>query len=141
VKVVADSNIYISGFLFPGQPASLLEQAIEGEIDLFISQEILDEVIGVMQRPRFRRTAAQVAEAQELIEQMTRRVRPTIKLDVVKDDPTDNKILECAVEAGADVGSGSCESAYPLAKELLLLCVSPVRDERRGARVRQLLNE
>ncbi len=101
--MVADSNIYISGFLFPGPPSRLLEQAIKGEIDLFISQQILDEVIGVMKRPKFRRSARQVAEAKELIEQMTRRVQPNVRLDVVKDDPTDNKILECAVGAGADV--------------------------------------
>jgi putative PIN family toxin of toxin-antitoxin system len=79
---------------------------VEGKIDLFMSQEILDEIVGVMKRPRFRRTSAQVAEAKQLIEEMTLRVAPTVRLAVVKDDPTDNKILECAVEAGADVVSG-----------------------------------
>ena len=33
---------------------------------------------------------------------ITRRVAPTEKLDVVKSDSDDNKILECAVAAGSD---------------------------------------
>jgi uncharacterized protein len=29
-------------------------------------------------------------------------VRPSVQIDVIKDDPVDNRILECAVSAGAD---------------------------------------
>ena len=113
MRVVADSNIYISGFLFLGPPALLLRHAILGKIDLFISEPILDEVIDVMLRPKFRRTAGQVAEAKQLIEEMTQRVAPRVELDVVKDDPSDNRILECAVAVAADVvvsGESTCSS-------------------------------
>jgi hypothetical protein len=34
---------------------------------------------------------------------VTKHVSPTDRLDVVKADPTDNKILECAVAAGSEV--------------------------------------
>ena len=33
---------------------------------------------------------------------ITNRVQPTRALDVIKEDPPDNRILECAVEAGSD---------------------------------------
>jgi predicted nucleic acid-binding protein len=47
VRIVADSNIYISGLLFTDAPARLLEHAIPGEIDVFISHEILEEHGGI----------------------------------------------------------------------------------------------
>ena len=40
--------------------------------------------------------------AKEQIARFTRRVKPTRKIDFVKDDPDDNAILECAVAGGSD---------------------------------------
>lgn len=45
---------------------------------------------------------AQVAELLQLIDQVTKTVYPKTKINVVR-DPTDNMILECAVEAKADM--------------------------------------
>jgi len=33
---------------------------------------------------------------------MARTVTPAVQLDIIKEDPPDNRILECAVSAGAD---------------------------------------
>jgi predicted nucleic acid-binding protein len=34
-------------------------------------------------------------------------VTPAVQIEVIKDDPVDNRILECAVSAGADyIGTG-----------------------------------
>jgi putative PIN family toxin of toxin-antitoxin system len=93
----------VSGLLFGGQGGELLEHAQAKEIELFISTAILEEILSVISRPRFRRTPEQVAEARMLIEAMTQRAEPELKLQVVKDDPSDDKILECAVAAGADL--------------------------------------
>ncbi len=68
MKVVADTNVFISTLLFKGQPIQLLEQATRGRIDLFISHAILDEIVSVIKRPKFRRTQAQVQEAVEILE-------------------------------------------------------------------------
>lgn len=103
MRVVADSNIYISALLFAGFPSVLLERAQTGKIDLFISQPILDEVLTVMRREKFKRTEAQVQEAREIIEGCTQRVEPTEMVYVVTADPSDNKIIECALAAKADV--------------------------------------
>jgi putative PIN family toxin of toxin-antitoxin system len=53
MRVVFDSNVIISGFLFGGPPARILEKALSGSILCYTSLPILDEVRGVLQRPKF----------------------------------------------------------------------------------------
>jgi putative PIN family toxin of toxin-antitoxin system len=102
VKVVADTNIYISALLFKGQPLQLLEQATSRLVDLFVSHAILDESVSVIKRPKFRRTEGQVQEAVEIVRGLAQIAEPSRRVEAVKDDPADNRIIECAVAARAD---------------------------------------
>jgi predicted nucleic acid-binding protein len=52
-RVVLDSNVIISGFLFGGPPARLLEHIVNGALHCFRSLPILDEVREDLQRPKF----------------------------------------------------------------------------------------
>lgn len=103
LSVTADTNVYISALNFPrGAPMLLLRMAQDQQIRLDISQEILDETLGVLRR-KFQWAAGDLQEAESLIISMTNLVAPTKRLDAVKSDPTDNRILECADAAGSDV--------------------------------------
>jgi putative PIN family toxin of toxin-antitoxin system len=102
IRVTADSNIYISALIFGGKPLTLLEMALDGEIELAISDAILDETLRVM-REKFKRNAEQLKQAEGYIAAITRRVSPTETIDAVPSDPDDNRILECAVAAGSEV--------------------------------------
>jgi uncharacterized protein len=82
IRVTADSNIYISALHFGGSPDDFLSLARAGLINLTISDDILDEVTRVL-RDKFGWTK----EA----------VMPQEKVNAVKEDPTDNRILECAI--------------------------------------------
>jgi putative PIN family toxin of toxin-antitoxin system len=53
LKVVLDTNVLISGILFGGKPRQILEKAIRGEIRLCLSEPILEELKGVLQRSKF----------------------------------------------------------------------------------------
>jgi uncharacterized protein len=44
----------------------------------------------------------EVAETRAQVKAMARTVTPSVQLAVIKEDPDDNRILECAVSAGAD---------------------------------------
>ena len=103
MKIVADSNIYISALLFRGLPLKFLELAARGGIDLFISQAILSETLAVLRRDKFKRTEADIAKAEGIIRGLTQLVEPTQQIDAVAADPSDNKIIECAVACKADV--------------------------------------
>lgn len=103
VPVVLDSNVVISGFLFGGPPAEILELALKGRITCHISPAILDELRGVLQRPKFGLTEAQtlafIAELHDLCVIVT----PTRRVRIIEDDPDDNAILECAEAASASL--------------------------------------
>ncbi len=101
-RATADSNIWVSGLNWYGKPHELLNLARDGQIELAISDTILDEFSRILydklewSDDRLNRMRAEVAT-------FTKRVSSTEMLDVVKADPDDNRILECAVAAGSDV--------------------------------------
>jgi uncharacterized protein len=101
VRVTADTNILISGLNFRGKPFDLLELARAGKINLTVSEAILDEMTDVLGR-KFDFTPEEITEARKRITGIARTVKPGVQLDVIKEDPPDNRILECAVGAGAD---------------------------------------
>jgi len=102
LRVTADTNILISGLNFRGgKPFQFLELAREGKIDLTVSGAILDEMADVLAR-KFDFTPEEIADARKRIAGMARTVRPAVQIDVIKEDPPDNRILECAVAAGSE---------------------------------------
>jgi len=105
VKAVADTNLYVSALVFGGVPKRLLEAAIDGKVDLYISPQIIEETICIL-RDKFKRSPEQLEEARTYLA-VAHLVEPTEKLDVVKADPKDNVIVECAVACGADTHEGN----------------------------------
>lgn len=99
MKVVFDTNVYISGFLFPGGiPSRLLDLARDHRFELFFSPEILEEVKRVV-RTKFELT---LHESEKLLRWMNEAgtiVYPEKRLNLVKQCDADNRILECAVQA------------------------------------------
>ena len=102
LRVTADTNIIVSGLNFrQGKSFQFLQLARAGKINFTVSEPILDEVADVLAR-KFDWAVEDIAEARTWIAGMARTVKPAVQLDVIKEDPPDNRILECAVTAGAD---------------------------------------
>jgi uncharacterized protein len=101
VRVTLDTNIYVSALHFGGKPMQLLQMGLEGEIDIAISQPILDETLRVL-REKFGWSDDDLRDAEAAISAATYRVAPTETLDVVEADPTDNRIVECAVASSSE---------------------------------------
>jgi putative PIN family toxin of toxin-antitoxin system len=101
VKVVADTNVYVSAIIFGGKPQTILELAEDGQIELFISDDILAETTRIL-RDKFHRTPEQLRADAMALEAITARVQPIEQIDAVPADPTDNRILECAVAADSE---------------------------------------
>jgi len=102
LRVTADTNVLISALIFPrGKPFQLMELARAGKISLTVSKAILDEIGGVPGR-KFNWPHDDVANARKWITEIARTATPAVQLDVIKEDPADNRILECAVAAGSD---------------------------------------
>lgn len=101
LKVVLDTNILISAILFGGKPRQILEKAIRGEIRLCLSQPILEELKGVLQRSKFDYSPEMIQVIFTELTGIADFVNPSETIDVMNEDPDDNRILECALEAKA----------------------------------------
>jgi len=102
LRVVLDTNVLISAFLFGGRPRQILEKTIRGEIHLCLSEPILEELKGVLRRPKFNYSPEAVQVLLTELIAIADFVNPSESLCVVSEDSEDNRILECAVEAGAN---------------------------------------
>jgi uncharacterized protein len=100
-RVVFDTNVYISAILTPGNSREVLELARESEISLMVSEAILAELERVL-RLKIHRSGSEIALILKAIRDISVFVSPAMRFSVVEEDDTDNRILECAVEGGAD---------------------------------------
>jgi putative PIN family toxin of toxin-antitoxin system len=100
-RVVADTNVYISALNFAGTADEVLALGRAGAIAVFISQPILDEVESVLIR-KFKWAAPRVREAARAIRDFAVLVNPVESVNLVREDEPDNRIIECAIAAGAD---------------------------------------
>lgn len=74
--------------------------ASDGQVDLAVSEAILAESLRVL-KDKFDRAPEWLAEADRQLRVIARIVEPTEHLQVIESDPTDDRILECAVAAAA----------------------------------------
>jgi len=100
VKVVLDTNVFISALFWQGAPYQIFKRILEGAILNFVSPQILEELKERL-LDKFKLPPEKVKEFLEIIVFSSQIVYPKKKLNIVKKDPEDNKILECALEAKA----------------------------------------
>ena len=101
MRVVFDTNIYISALVIPGGAAEhAIRLAIDGAIEVGLSRPIVDEILGVLAR-KFARNAEELARTAIFLSSLGEYVEPTRHVRVLADIP-DNRILECALAADAD---------------------------------------
>ncbi len=98
-----DTNVLVSATLFGGVPGRLLEAAIDRRFGLALSPAILREYHSVLLRPKFGLDADAVAVLVRDLESHGLMVYPTKHYEIVVDDPDDNAVIDCAIEAHADM--------------------------------------
>ncbi len=102
MKVVFDTNIFISAFVIPGgQAEKAILRIIEGRDILLLSKRILDELLTVLST-KFSRDKEEISRVAVILSEMAEWVEPSERIRVLDDDP-DNRILECASSGNADV--------------------------------------
>lgn len=97
-RVTLDTNVYVSAFQFGGG-MRLLHMAVNGDIEIAVSRPILEELIRVL-RDKFQWDGYRLHDTKQQVLGFARLVTPKQTLGVVKVDEPDNRILECAAEAG-----------------------------------------
>jgi hypothetical protein len=104
--VVFDTNVLVSALLSPrGAPAMVVDLWEEEVFDLAISIPLLDELSRVLDYERVKKYFKQHREKTITLIKRIRTagimVDPQFELDVIADDPDDNRILACAVASSA----------------------------------------
>jgi len=107
IRVVIDANQFVSALLKPvSNPAEVIRLAREGKIQLIMSPQIMEEIRAVLSYPkivkRHRLTSEQIDLFLKKLTKVAIITHSGQKLDTVKEDPSDNKYLECAVEGRAE---------------------------------------
>ena len=101
MRIVIDTNVFISGIFFTGPPYQILQAWRDGKVQLLVSPSILDEYqrIGVELASQFRDVDLK-AFLGLLTVQAEIVLAPSLP-PVIRNDPTDDKFLEAAVAGNA----------------------------------------
>ncbi len=103
LRVVLDSNVYVSAFTHPQGPVfELWRQALEQRYTLIVSPPIIHEVARCL-RLDFGWSEARLVRRMKLLVKIAEIVAPTEPVTFIIDDPDDNRILECGLAGSADV--------------------------------------
>lgn len=101
LRVTADTNIYISALMFGGLPGVFLDLAMRRAFVLVTSTPLLEELDEKL-RGKFRVSSADASAIRLRLESFAHIAMPDFVLDVVVDDPDDNRVLECALAGKSD---------------------------------------
>jgi putative PIN family toxin of toxin-antitoxin system len=101
-KAVLDTNVLVSSALSDGKPAEILKLAEDREFLSVTSLDIVEELRDVLTRDRLPFKEEQVDELVSKILSISQVFDPQIQLEIIEDDPDDDKILEAAVAGNAD---------------------------------------
>lgn len=103
MRVVLDTNVLVSAFLFTGITSQMVPLWQKGSITVLLSREILDEYLRVLAYPKFQLSEEEIKGLiEEELLPFVQVIKPGTRIHVVKRDPSDNKFLECAVTGKAD---------------------------------------
>ncbi|MEK6947025.1 MAG: putative toxin-antitoxin system toxin component, PIN family [Nanoarchaeota archaeon] len=102
MKVTVDTNFLISATQWDYSVAhKLLKKLILSDVMIFTTQDILDETAEVLERD-FEYSKNEAKNIIEKILLFAKLIEPKQKVAIVKDDPDDNKVIECAIESSSD---------------------------------------
>lgn len=100
LRIVVDTNVYISAALRGGVSETVLQLAAASKIRLVVSPALVEELEEKL-RDRLDWNRERIRVFVRAIRDLAETVRPEVRLSVVKEDDDDNRVLECAVAGEA----------------------------------------
>ncbi len=101
MKIVLDTNVFVSGVFYTGPPYQVLEAWRDGQIQLVVSPEILLEYAEVGERLAERFEGVDLASFLRMVAANAQIVATSALLEQVCDDPDDDMFLACALAGEA----------------------------------------
>lgn len=102
MKVVLDTNVFVSGVFFGGIPGRVLEAWRDGRAEVVLSPEIVEEYVRVGEELAHQFPGVDLRPAWELLAVSATLVASPPLPERVSRDADDDKFLACALAAGVD---------------------------------------
>lgn len=129
VRVVADTNVIVSAFLWGGTPRRLLDAAEKRKLELFTSRALITELEDVLLRAKFaeglRKTRFTPAFLLSRYTQLATLIVPTETRTPGLRDRDDEAVLGCALAARADLIVSGDDDLQALGSYRGIAIVSP----------------
>ena len=101
ISATLDTSVYIRALHFGGLATVIIGHARAGSIRIDISDAIVAETNRVL-RDKFQWDGYSLQDARERLFALGNRISPKETLHIIKEDPDDDRILECAATANSD---------------------------------------
>jgi len=102
IKAIFDTNVLVSAWFWKGAESKLVELAEEGIIEVYTSLQLLAELKRALEYPKFRLERSEIDGICDYYVLVLRIVEPKHTINVIVEDPEDNRVIECADEVEAD---------------------------------------
>lgn len=107
MRVVLDTNVWLSAIFWEGEASKIIEVCEKNKAGIIITEDILSEIIDVLNKEsKFQKF---IEDRKQKVEDLVRTIlsianliETESKLDLIKEHPKDNIILEAALDGKAD---------------------------------------
>jgi len=103
VKIILDTNVFISGIFFSGPPAQILKAWKDRKIQIVLSTEILNEYRRVAEELSEKFPSVNIESILEILTVYCELVETTGVSITVSEDPDDDMFLECAIACNGKI--------------------------------------
>ena len=102
MRVVLDTNVFVSGIHWSGDSRKIIDAWTDDLFELVCSPDIIKELTRILKGFKKPLSDEFIVQFAQILLKDSVLTTPTAKLDVVKDDESDNRLIEAAVEGKAD---------------------------------------
>ena len=140
LRLVLDTNVLVSAFLWRGTPGRLVELAGEKEVQLFTSRTLLDELSATLTKKKLAKSVEATGLTADQMLANYKRIATTVsarQLDErVSRDADDDAVLACALAARVDLVVSGDDDLLVLGsfKDIAIVSVSAAMRQFSGNR-------
>jgi uncharacterized protein len=98
-KAVFDTNVLVSAWFWEGNKSKLIESMEEDHIHEYSIKQLIEELSRVLRYPKFNLSQEEAESIRSYYLLLFNIVNPKQTIDIIMEDPSDNMVLECALEA------------------------------------------
>ena len=103
MRIVLDTNILVSAMGWNGNEREVLLATFSDDIDLILSEDLMAELLRVLSYEKLSHLPVdKISKFVEIMMETAIVIETTSQLSVIKEDPSDDRVLECAVDGEAD---------------------------------------